>query len=589
MQKKIDGVIEFLRDFPFAIIICKNQEDLPIEYMNLKADILFSPERSIQSVSTPNTTFNFADFIAEESQGRISTMLDTLHKVGRVEGWTCELKSNGNQDSLFSVSANYVSVDSENDFLILAVTPNSLGVESNPYNSHYLEMVNVVIYEEETERAINSLLSMAGQIVKASRVYVFEEISDTTTRNTYEWCAEGIEPAIQDLQHLEKADYNYDVIVSSGLYIANDVSKLPQEDREILESQGIYALAIVAMHLKGKGIGYIGFDDCVAAHNWSSDEIHFLQNISHLLLSLIRRRNAESVAKQNASLFQLVSDNSEDVIYVRDLEDHTILMVNRTLSEELGVPPEEIVGKKCWEIIGTGDNGPCDFCPTPNIELKDDQERSETYTWERFNPMTEKFYLIKDSLIRWDNGRVVHVETASDITLRRNNEKKLEFMASTDIMTGIHNREWGANNLQEKLNRKEVGQLIFVDVDGLKNVNDNFGHKAGDDMLKSIVDAINVQLEENDYICRWGGDEFLVWIEGSQSRAEATMDAANEVLRTLNEDQQREYPLSFSYGMIDFSGESFDTLISKADALMYEDKMTKRGQLKRRRRDDPPA
>lgn len=586
MQKNLDEVIEFLKDFPFSIIICKNQEELPIEYMNLKADILFSPERSIQSISKPEETPQFTDFVAEKSLGQATAMIDTIKKVGRVEGWHCEFKSQGDQDSLFSVSANLASVNSEHDYIIFIIAPVSISTDHNPYTTQYLEMINVVIYEDETEQAINSLLSMAGQIVSASRVYVFEEISETTTRNTYEWCAEGIEPAIQDLQHLEKADYNYDVIISSGLYIANDVSKLPQEDREILESQGIYALAIIAMYLHDKGIGYIGFDDCSGVHNWTSDEIHFLQNISRLLLSFIRRRNAESVAKQNASLLQLVSDNSDDVIYVRDLEDYTLLMVNRTLSEIIGVPSEELVGKKCWKVIGDKQDGPCDYCPAPKISLQEGKESSEIYTWERLNPQTKKHYLIKDSLVRWSNGRIVHVETASDITIRKNNEEKLVYMASTDKMTEIFNREWGANDLQKKLNENKGGQLVFVDVDGLKNVNDTFGHEAGDDMLKAIVENIKAQINENDYMCRWGGDEFLVWTEGSRERAESVMDAANEALRICNESKKRDYPLSFSYGVLDFSGENFDALISKADALMYENKMQKRGAMKRRRRDD---
>ena len=587
MVKSVGGVIEFLKDFSLPVVICKNQESLPIEYMNLRADILFSPERSIQLVSKPQQKLNFTDLITKKSQGRAAAMIETIQKIGRVERWNCEFVAQADELTLYSVSGNLVSVHGKHDYVIFVVMPNLTGIDYNPYMVRFFELVNAVLHDDDTEQSIASLLSMAGHIIKASRVYVFEEISEIATRNTYEWCAEGIEPAIQDLCYLEKADYNYDVIISSGLYISNDVTTLPQGDREILESQGIFALAIVAMYLEGKGIGYIGFDDCVGPRVWGQEEIHFLQDISRLLLSLIQRRNAELVAKQNASLLQLVLDNSDDVIYVRDMADHTLLMVNRTLAEDMGIPAEKMIGKKCWEVLGENADRPCDFCPALKIELADNQERSETYTWERFNPMTKKEYLIKDSLVRWGNGRIVHVETASDITLQKSNERQLQLMASTDSMTGIYNREWGARELQKKLEENHGGYLSFIDVDGLKNVNDTLGHEAGDDLLRTIVDAIRSRISEDDFMCRWGGDEFLVWVKGAKRRIDTIMKEASENLVCRNEAKEKPYALSFSYGVVDFSQSAFDALISEADKLMYEDKMRKRHQLKRRRRDDP--
>lgn len=60
-----------------------------------------------------------------------------------------------------------------------------------------------------------------------SRLYIFEPVQEDTTRNTYEWCAPGVEPMIQNLQELKMSDYDYSGIIRGGLYVADDISELP--------------------------------------------------------------------------------------------------------------------------------------------------------------------------------------------------------------------------------------------------------------------------------------------------------------------------------------------------------------------------
>lgn len=578
---------ELLREVHFPVVVCKNEAGFPVEYMNLKAEIYFSPERSIQSVAEPAAILPLEALFPTQFAGRVASLIETVQKTNQVNGWEWSLKPEEGANADFVVYGNLFSMDATQDHAVILFLPFGHDASHDPFTTQFLEVVNIILYDEDTEQAIDRVIATAGGIIDASRVYIFEEISKTVTRNTYEWCAPGIDPAIQDLQHLEKSDYNYDVIVSAGLYIANDVSKLPENDRVILESQGIRALAIIALNLEGNPIGYVGFDDCNHPRSWNHDEIRFLQNISHILVSLIRRRNAESGAKQNASLLQLVSDISDDVIYVRDFEDYSILMVNRKLADTLGVAPEDLIGKKCWEVLWYGMEGPCDFCPGKHLEIKPGEERSEKYEWEHLNPTNGRIYWVKDVLSRWNNGRVVHVENASDITERKDYEKNLTLLASTDIMTGIHNREWGAQVLRKKLDAGERGQLCFIDLDGLKKVNDTLGHKAGDDMLIGTVRMLQAHITSEDYICRWGGDEFLVWTQGDRARADSIMAAVRADMHAHNAAENARFSLSFSYGVIDFEGGNFDALISKADAMMYERKMKQRGLLQRRRHDDP--
>lgn len=568
------------------VVVCKNTHGYPLEYMNLSAELLFAPSRSVDALTQPARHPLFYEVIRCTSADMTAGLLRALRHAGRVDSYPCELAAFDGKLMGFSISANVVSLQACDDYVIFFFAASGPAC-GDPYSILLVEIINAALLSDDTNQSIETVIAMAGQRTSASRVYIFEEISPTATQNSYEWCAAGVAPAIQDLQNLNKADYNYDVIVKSGLYIANDVATLPDNDRTILQAQGIQALAIIAFYDGKKPLGYVGFDDCLGPREWKHDEIHFLQTISRMLGSLIKRRNAEEGERQNASLLQLVSDNSDTIIYVTDVEDHSILFVNRALAERVGQEQKDILGKKCWEVFHLGMDAPCDFCPIPKITIGPKEERSEVYQWEHYNSLIKRTYLVKDMLIRWKTGRLVHVETATDISPQKEYERSLKTLASMDAMTGIYNREWGGTLLQKKLAKKQPGYLFFIDLDGLKRANDTLGHKAGDEMLIETVRMIQENISGADMLCRWGGDEFLVWTKGTRQRAESTMESILHDVALYNRDSDKLFVVSFSYGLVKFSGASFDTLISEADKRMYDAKMEKRGRKKLRRRDDP--
>ena len=162
-------------------------------------------------------------------------------------------------------------------------------------------------------------------------------------------------------------------------------------------------------------------------------------------------------------------------------------------------------------------------------------------------------------------------------------EKTLEQFAAFDELTSVYNRRAGLELLKEALHyaerKEQMITIVFIDLDGLKSVNDNFGHAAGDSYLRDIVGLMKKHLRKSDSISRYGGDEFLVLLtECSEKEARDIFSRIEEDIRSTNEGE-RPFPLSFSYGMAETGPAQFDTyteLISMADSMMYLNKQTKK-------------
>lgn len=334
----------------------------------------------------------------------------------------------------------------------------------------------------------------------------------------------------------------------------------------------------------------MGFDDCNNYRKWSHDEIQFLKSISAVLTILIKRRDAEQKSQRTLEILQIISDNTDNIIYASTIDDHTVKFVSAALLKVLGKSSKEVIGKKCWEAFQEEQTGPCSFCPIDALLKRQEQGISDSMPWEHHNTKTNKTFLLYGKIIKWVDGQYVHIETGTDITQRIGYEKELERIASTDAMTQIYNREWGSKILIEEFAKPDcAGSLCFLDVDGLKHTNDHFGHDAGDALLKNTINIIRQHITSDDFICRWGGDEFLLKFKKDTVTSEKVIKKIQRAMNTYNRQNKLPYRLSFSYGIVPFtasSGASFDSIVTAADELMYKNKMAKFELNKKRRRSD---
>lgn len=574
---------ELFKRTQFPVIVCGYSDNYPLVYANPAARFQFNPLLTVEQLKDDSVSVSLSDLLRYENEGYLTHMETSLTTLGEFDLPSVRIITAAGNAVNARVFANLADHGGEKYLIFYFFSHDEEGSSADRYN--YMSLVFRAAYNEmNADAALGNVLAIAGEAVHVSRAYIFEPAGLGFCKNTYEWCAPGVVPVIDSLQNLRNEDYNYDVIVQGGMYITDDIRDLPEEDFKILDAQGIKSLAIIPLVRSGVPIGYMGFDDCENYRVWTSAETQLLSNITNVVISLIERRNTAITAALSYEILQTISDNSGNVIYVTNIDTHEVIFVNKSLAQSMGKNVADFIGKPCWQVLQRDKNGPCDFCPLKKMIDPNGNVLNDTYTWEFQNTVTGNWYIAKDSIVQWIDGSLVHMESATDISSKKEQEEQLRYYASVDAMTGTYNREWGYQTMSDlftELRSDTTGKklsLCFLDIDGLKKTNDTYGHQAGDDLIISTVDAIRSCIRKTDLICRWGGDEFVVLLQCEKSIAVKLVLRAQNKLSELNEAGSRPYKLAFSYGIMEISSDcemDLDSVILSLDKLMYEDKMRK--------------
>ncbi len=157
-----------------------------------------------------------------------------------------------------------------------------------------------------------------------------------------------------------------------------------------------------------------------------------------------------------------------------------------------------------------------------------------------------------------------------------------------DQLTGTYNRRSGLSKLRRVINndnRRQLGiSLCFVDINGLKEVNDSLGHKSGDELIISTAECIKSGIRENDFVIRMGGDEFLIVLDGvDMNEAEKVWGRIKESYNRINDFENRPYLVSVSHGIVEYDNAlkpGLEDLIKAADEKMYDEKKSIKKELK---------
>src|SRR5215218_8345994 len=180
-----------------------------------------------------------------------------------------------------------------------------------------------------------------------------------------------------------------------------------------------------------------------------------------------------------------------------------------------------------------------------------------------------------------DGGGLVQV--VRDITERKNLEETLRNSSLKDDLTGLFNRrgllKQAAPYFDFARRQKEKLLLLFIDLDGMKKINDEFGHNEGDNALIQTAAILNRSFRSSDIIARLGGDEFTVLVTDLNASQEDAIARLNENLKAYNAGQTRRHKLAFSIGVATLEPERmtcFEELLEQADQAMYEQKRMKR-------------
>ncbi len=268
------------------------------------------------------------------------------------------------------------------------------------------------LYESNNlEDAITNLLTLIGQRMNVSRVYIFENSSDNThCSNTFEWCNVGITPEIQNLQnlsysvHLIGYEKNFN---DQGIFYCDDISKLPSEQYDVLAPQGIKSMLQCSIRDNGMFRGFVGFDDCSVNRLWTQDQINSLAFFSEILSTFLLKKRAQDETARRAENLSSVLENQQAWIYVIDPQTHQIIFLNEKTKS---IAPDAAVGQQCFKCL-MGLDEQCADCPTRNMEHGNNERPI-------YNANLHLSVLSAATSIQWD-GKDAYL-----ITCRENNPNR---------------------------------------------------------------------------------------------------------------------------------------------------------------------
>ncbi len=285
------------------------------------------------------------------------------------------------------------------------------------------------------------------------------------------------------------------------------------------------------------------------------------------------------------SSFKGVLDNLYDGVYVLDREKN-IIYWNRSAERLTGFRAEEVIGHRCSDNIlvhvdAFGRSMCREGCPM-TATLEDGIPREmEVYLHHKLGHRVP--VRVRTTALYDDSERIVgSAEIFSDDSRYREiaeENQKLRSLALIDELTQVGNRRFGEARLVEMSGdaRRYGGTfgVVFVDVDLFKECNDRFGHRVGDFVLRMVGQTLRNSLRSSDFVCRWGGEEFLciiknVGLSELSAIAEKFRILVQESMLQVGNDTIR---VTVSVGgSLARNAESWTSLVARADRAMYESK-----------------
>lgn len=296
------------------------------------------------------------------------------------------------------------------------------------------------------------------------------------------------------------------------------------------------------------------------------------------------RINAEQIRAKIERRFRGLFEKTYDAVFLLDLS-LVHIMVNNRASDMLGYGQNELVGMKVKHII------------TP-AEQKDTLNILEKLKVSEVVPPFECTLLKKDgkpiyveitaSLVDDGAGTPLHIQAiVRDITHRKMEALELEHRASHDALTGLANRDNFETALKEIISYakdlKTSVALFFIDLDGFKQVNDVYGHDAGDILLQIVSKRLLANVRVTDVVARIGGDEFTIVLNDISIKP--VLKIAQNTLETLNnpfslgEKTQVKIGASIGIAFYPTHAQTPEDLIKAADEAMYQAKKSGKNRI----------
>jgi diguanylate cyclase (GGDEF)-like protein/PAS domain S-box-containing protein len=291
---------------------------------------------------------------------------------------------------------------------------------------------------------------------------------------------------------------------------------------------------------------------------------------------------SKDVLNVNEARYEKLMRSIPDIIYSLDGKGRFVDINHESLTSQLlGYSREDLIGE-------------------PFLDFVDDEDKEKvttifktlTTSHRPYSGESQFRFKAKAGFVLWfenlsqytydENGALIREDgVLRDITSKKVIETELTTYATMDILTDVYNRRVGIAMLEKNLQiaKRSGSRLIitFLDVNGLKQVNDTFGHNEGDNLIRSVAGVLKSCARNSDIIARIGGDEFLYILpECSVDGERSLWERVAAEFEKINASGLNKYEISVSKGCAEFDSthpKNADELIALADRRMYEEKV----------------
>lgn len=291
-----------------------------------------------------------------------------------------------------------------------------------------------------------------------------------------------------------------------------------------------------------------------------------------------QKRHAQEQLRLAAKVF----DRAGEAITITDAEGR-IITVNDAFTKITGYTLTEVLGKNP-NILQSGKHSKEFYAQMWRGLAEHGSWQGEILNRRKNGDIYPEWLTINS--VRNEEGHITnYVAIFSDITAIKSSQRRIEFMATHDTLTGIPNRGLLLDRLRHALSqakrKKEKIAVMFIDLDNFKTINDSLGHEIGDKLLKMAAERLQQCVRDSDTLARLGGDEFVaILIDIELTEVEAVATRIVEYLRASFRINEQNLFVSASVGISLFPDDGLDSvsLLKSADTAMYRAKELGRNQ-----------
>lgn len=282
--------------------------------------------------------------------------------------------------------------------------------------------------------------------------------------------------------------------------------------------------------------------------------------------------------EEKQSLLKSLIDSTEDWIFYKDAEG-IYLGCNKAYEKHTGLTEEELIGRTASQVFDDTTANRINALDRRLIQKHKPQKYEQAFT--DLNGGEAVVEMIKTPFLDKNNNLHGIICVGRNITERKHREENIRFISRHDALTGLYNRAYFEEEM-ERIDSKDNLPLsvIVCDVDGLKLVNDAFGHVAGDNLLIAAAEILTNACREQDIAIRTGGDEFSVFFPRiSNTEIETIFKEINN--QSKDKKLQTKEGLQFTsismgYATKESEEQSLDRVILMAEEYMYRRKLLAR-------------